>query len=72
MLCKVRLWYCIIEVTEHDCSYPDFLCEVEHILSVQEKQLKKRMRAEMPRRTSDRIAIKAAIKEEEVTIMYLT
>lgn len=33
---------------------------------MQERRLKKRALADLPRRTSDRIAIKAAIKEEEV------
>lgn len=44
----------------------ELLPEVEYIYAVQQKQLKKRMLEELPRRTSDRIAIKAAIREEEV------
>ena len=45
----------------------EILPEVEYIYLLREKQLKKRMLQDMPRRTSDRIAIKAAIKEEEVS-----
>lgn len=37
------------------------------MFSQQEKQLKKRFLSELPRRTSDRIAIKTAIKEEGVS-----
>lgn len=44
----------------------EILPDVEYIYTLQQKQLKKRMLGELPRRSSDRIAIKAAIKEEEV------
>ena len=44
----------------------ELLPEVEYLHAVRQKQLKKRMLEELPRRTSDRIAIKAAIREEEV------
>lgn len=44
----------------------DFFPEVEHVYNIREKRLKKRLLAEMPRRSSDRIAIKAAVIEEEV------
>lgn len=39
---------------------------MEYVFASREKQLKKRMLSELPRRTSDRIAIKAAIREEQV------
>ena len=48
-------------------DYIAILPELEYIFSVREKQLKKRMLSELPRRSSDRIAIKA-LKDEEVGI----
>lgn len=53
-------------------SVVDFLPEVEHILTVREKQMKKRLLMDLPRRTSDRIAIKSAIKEEDVRVCVCT
>ena len=46
--------------------FVDFLPEVEYVFAARDKQLKKRMLSELPRRTSDRIAIKAALREEQV------
>ncbi len=60
-------WYMydlvIIIVTE-------YLPEVEYIITTREKKLKKRLLADMPRRTSDRIAFKSALKEEEVSLYF--
>ena len=50
--------------------YTEFLPEVEHILAMREKQIKKRILLGLPRRMSDRIAIKSAIKEEDVRCMH--
>ena len=53
--------------------YSEYLPDIERIVQQREKQFKKKMLAELPRRTSDRIAIKAAQKIEEVgkKCMYL-
>ena len=45
----------------------EILPDVEYMYAVRAKQLKKRMLEELPRRSSDRIAIKTAVKEEEVS-----
>jgi len=39
-------------------------------LQVREKQFRLKMLAEMPRRTSDRIALKAAQKAEQVSCLW--
>ena len=46
--------------------YSEYLPDIERTVQQREKQFKKKMLAELPRRTSDRIAIKAAQKIEEV------
>ena len=47
-------------------SLEALLPDVLWLLQQQEKEFKKKLLAELPRRTSDRIAIKAAQKEEQV------
>ena len=44
----------------------EYLPDIERIEQQRERQFKKKMLAELPRRTSDRIAIKAAQRIEEV------
>ncbi len=46
--------------------HTEYLPDIERIMQQREKQFKKKMLAELPRRTSDRIAIKAAQRIEEV------
>ena len=51
----------------HTHTRAEYLPDIERLAQQREKQFKKKMLAELPRRTSDRIAIKAAQKIEEVS-----
>ena len=47
--------------------FTDYLPDIEKISQQRDRQCKKKLLAEQPRRTSDRIAIKAAQRIEEVS-----
>lgn len=49
----------------------EYLPDIEKNVQLRDRQYKKKLLAEMPRRTSDRIAIKAAQKIEEVSKLVL-
>ena len=50
----------------------DLLPHIEYLSQVREKDDKKKLVAALPRRTSDRIATKAAEKEEMVGVVFIT
>ena len=62
--------FCDLETTNYSITVgmndTEYLPDIERIEQQRERQFKKKMLAELPRRTSDRIAIKAAQRIEEV------
>ena len=61
------LWSSVECTHTHTHTRAEYLPDIERLAQQREKQFKKKMLAELPRRTSDRIAIKAAQKIEEVS-----